>query len=169
MNKNVQQLHAYLFLNPGGVSLHEISNQLDWNDKETSKALKDLGVYLANSGLEIVEHDNRVELTVRANLIPNLKSTRKVVEQLSSSAMEVLAVIAYQQPITKDEITQIRGVNSEQSIKGLLEKNLIESVESKKEGINYTHYKTTKHFLHHIGIKSISHLPKLGKEDDPTK
>ncbi len=168
MNIDLQKLHAYLFVNSSGIGVNKICEHFGWTTKQTEELLNNLGSFLQNTGVELVRHGDHVELAARQSLVSGLKSLQKPTEQLSSSAMEVLAIIAYSQPITRDEIVQIRGINSDQSIKGLLEKNLIDSVVSKKSGINFTHFKTTKQFLHHLGINSISNLPNLGDTSEQT-
>ncbi len=168
MNKDLQKLHAYLFVYSSGVTIDELCEQFGWTTNEIEVLLGKLGSFLKNTGTELIRHNNNVELAARQSLVKGLGSPQKTTEQLSTSAMEVLAIIAYRQPITREEIVEIRGINSDQSIKGLLEKNLIDSVVSKKGGINFTHFKTTKQFLHHLGINSISNLPSLGNTDEKT-
>ena len=82
-------------------------------------------------------------------------------KKLSQAAMETLAIIAYRQPITKLEIEQIRGVNSDYSVQRLLEKELI-SIEGKAETpgrpILYT---TSSLFMDYFGLNNLSQLPQL--------
>jgi len=82
---------------------------------------------------------------------------------LSQAAMEVLAIIAYNQPITKSYITQIRGINSSEIVENLLEKNLLtESGYLNVPGKPMT-YKTTDKFLIVFNLKSLSELPDISK------
>jgi len=82
-------------------------------------------------------------------------------KKLSQAAMETLAIIAYRQPITKLEIEQIRGVNSDYSVQRLLEKELI-SIEGKAETpgrpILYT---TSSLFMDYFALNNLSQLPQL--------
>lgn len=82
-------------------------------------------------------------------------------KKLSQAAMETLAIIAYRQPITKLEIEQIRGVNSDYSVQRLLEKELI-SIEGKAETpgrpILYT---TSSLFMDYFGLNNLTQLPQL--------
>lgn len=81
-------------------------------------------------------------------------------EKLSHASTEVLAIVAYRQPITKSQIDVIRGVDSAGTVAQLLERNLIEAV-GKMEGPGRpTLYGTTKEFLRHFGLKDISELQK---------
>lgn len=88
-----------------------------------------------------------------------LKSINKT--KLSKASLETLAIIAYNQPTTKPQIEQIRGVNSDYSIQKLLDKNLIE-ISGREEGPGKPLvYQTNQKFLDYLGIKSIKDLPDL--------
>ena len=81
--------------------------------------------------------------------------------RLSRAALEALAIIAYNQPITRVEIDQIRGVDSTGVIGVLLEKRLVE-ISGRKEVIGRPFlYATTNEFLETFGLKSLRHLPSL--------
>ncbi|MGN0733369.1 MAG: SMC-Scp complex subunit ScpB [Emergencia sp.] len=83
------------------------------------------------------------------------------VKRLSQSALEVLAIIAYKQPVTKGEIDAIRGVKSDRVIEGLMKKDLI-MVRGKSNGIGRPLlYGTTDAFLKNFGFKTIKDLPEI--------
>jgi len=92
--------------------------------------------------------------------------------KLSQSAIETLAIVAYQQPVTKPEVDDIRGVDSGYILRQLLEKVLIEVSGRLDAPGKPLLYRTTKHFLKHFGINSIDELPKpreieeILKDDD---
>lgn len=161
MNIAAQKLHAILFTNPLGVEKNVFLESKFWTEEKLDGAIKELRDFLNGSGLEIIEHEDRLTLAARKALLTDGATLQKSSESLSGSALEVLAIVAYRQPITKDEIAQIRGFNSEQSLRGLLEKNLIEKRSTKRAGINYTYYHTTSTFLQHMGLGSIADLPPL--------
>lgn len=82
-------------------------------------------------------------------------------QSLTAKTLETLAIIAYKQPITKNEIEQIRGVKSEYSITSLLDKGLI-AVSGKKDVVGTPNlYMTTDLFLSHFGIHNLNELPPL--------
>lgn len=85
----------------------------------------------------------------------NLKDKKK----LSGAALETLAIIAYRQPVTKAEVEQIRGVNSDYSIQKLLEKDLIKL--APKKDSNAVKYEVSQTFLDYFGLNSTNDLPKL--------
>ncbi len=81
-------------------------------------------------------------------------------KKLSKSALEVLSIIAYKQPITKIEIEEIRGVSSDYTIRKLLEKDLID-IQGRSEGPGRPLlYGTSEKFMNYFGLKQISDLPK---------
>lgn len=81
-------------------------------------------------------------------------------KRLSSAQLETLSIIAYKQPVTKGEIEQIRGVNSDYSVQKLLEKELIE-IKGKSDGVGKPIiYGTSDKFMEYFGINSIKDLPQ---------
>jgi segregation and condensation protein B len=81
-------------------------------------------------------------------------------KRLSTAQLETLSIIAYKQPITKGEIEQIRGVNSDYSVQKLLEKELVE-IKGKSEGVGKPLiYGTSQKFMEYFGINSIHDLPQ---------
>jgi segregation and condensation protein B len=87
-------------------------------------------------------------------------SSEKSKRRLSQAALETLAIIAYKQPITKPELEQIRGVNSDYILNTLLEKNLI-TITGRAETIGRPLlYGTTTEFLKYFGLYNLSDLPK---------
>lgn len=89
----------------------------------------------------------------------HIKMTNR--KKLSKAAMESLAIVAYKQPISKSEIEQIRGVNSDHSVQKLMEKELIEIV-GRSEGPGKPFLLgTSQRFMEYFGLKSLTDLPKL--------
>ena len=90
--------------------------------------------------------------------------------RLSQAALEALAVIAYNQPVTRAGITAIRGVNSEGVVASLIEKGLVREVGRDKAAGNANLYGTTKAFLERFGLKDLAELPELAQfaPDDAT-
>jgi segregation and condensation protein B len=87
-------------------------------------------------------------------------SSEKTKRRLSQAALETLAIIAYKQPVTKPELEQIRGVNSDYILTSLLEKNLI-TITGRAETIGRPLlYNTTSEFLKYFGLYNLSDLPK---------
>lgn len=88
------------------------------------------------------------------------------VRRLSQAALEVLAIIAYRQPVTRSEIDSIRGIKSERVIDGLIDKGLVE-VTGRSEGVGRPLiYATTKEFLKKFGFASLKDLPEVPEYEE---
>ncbi len=81
--------------------------------------------------------------------------------RLSQAALEAMAVVAYHQPVTRQGINAVRGVNSEGVVASLVEKGLVREVGRDKNAGNAILYGTTLNFLEKFGLKDISELPPL--------
>jgi len=81
--------------------------------------------------------------------------------RLSQAALEALAVVAYHQPVTRQGVNAVRGVNSEGVIASLMEKGLVREVGRDKAGGNAILYGTTRTFLERFGLKDLAELPPL--------
>ncbi len=88
------------------------------------------------------------------------------VKRLSQAALEVLAIIAYRQPVTRSEIDSIRGIKSERVIDGLVDKGLIE-VKGRSDGVGRPLiYATTREFLKKFGFASLKDLPEVPEYEE---
>ena len=88
------------------------------------------------------------------------------VRRLSQAALEVLAIIAYRQPVTRSEIDSIGGIKSERVIDGLIDKSLVE-VSGRSEGVGRPLiYSTTKEFLKKFGFSSLKDLPEVPEYEE---
>ena len=92
---------------------------------------------------------------------------------MSPAALETLSIVAYQQPVTKLDIEQIRGVSADYAIQRLLERDLVYISGRKEDAIGKPLiYETTQQFLDYLGINDLSQLPKLSElpnnEDEVT-
>ncbi len=117
----------------------------------------------AGHAFTVVEFGGGWQMATRpdyAPLVEKLLRTRKYA-RLSRAGLEVLAIIAYRQPITRLEIDEIRGVQSSGALATLQERNLI-TVVGRSEAVGHPLlYGTTREFLGHLGLKGLSQLPDL--------
>ncbi|MBK9271076.1 MAG: SMC-Scp complex subunit ScpB [Saprospiraceae bacterium] len=114
-------------------------------------------------GIELKEIADGFQFLSKPDYFPLIADYIKINnrKKLSRAAMESLAIIAYKQPISKSEVEQIRGVNSDHSIQKLLEKELIE-IKGRSEGPGKPILLgTSLRFMEYFGLKSLSDLPKL--------
>jgi len=146
-------------------------------EEDSEKAVREILLLMQKeyekkkSPLELVEVAGGFQLVTRpeyAGWIKKLYRSRAA-SHLTQKALETLAIIAYKQPLTKQEVEAIRGVNSDAVIKTLLERNLITISGRLKAPGNPLIYKTTKYFLEYFGLKSIKDLPKLKEIDELLK
>jgi len=82
-------------------------------------------------------------------------------QKLSRASLEVLAITAYRQPITRAEIDEIRGVDSGGVLRGLIEKNLVKTMGRRKAPGRPMMYGTTKRFLEYFGLAKLADLPTM--------
>jgi segregation and condensation protein B len=162
------QLEALLFVAAEPVTTAQLAAALDVSPSVIERGLNELDAQLSNRGLRLQRHSGRVQLTTAPQLAElierflGLESTT----HLSRAALETLAIIAYQQPVTRPQIDSIRGVNSDSMMKSLLSKGLIlESGRADGPGRPIL-YSTTPEFLQHFGLNSILEMPPLAKPEE---
>ena len=158
------QLEGLLFVAAEPVPLAHLAEALDVNPTMVEAALRELETILGTRGLRLQRFSGRVQLTTAPQLAEAIERFLglEATTRLSRAALETLAMIAYQQPVTRPQIDSVRGVNSESMLKSLLNKGLIfESGRTEGPGRPIL-YSTTPEFLQHFGLSSITELPPLG-------
>ncbi|MBE7535142.1 MAG: SMC-Scp complex subunit ScpB [Anaerolineales bacterium] len=166
------QLEALLFVSGEPVALTQLAAALDVAPSVVERGLNELDASLAQRGLNLQRHAGRVQLTTASQLAGLVERFLglEATTNLSRAALETLAIVAYQQPVTRPQIDSIRGVNSDSMMKSLLHKNLIfESGRADGPGRPIL-YSTTPEFLQHFGLGSILEMPPLARpEEEETK
>ena len=158
-------LEALIFASPDPLTPKAIYKLLDSEPKEDIKAaLADLkNDYERPGGLQLVEVAGGYQIVTRPDLhewVRRLFHERST-QKLTVQALETLAVIAYRQPITALEITEVRGVNTSGVLNTLLERHLIKIVGRKQVVGRPFLYATTKEFLIRFGLNDLGDLPKV--------
>ena len=148
-----------------GVTLKQICEVLDIDINSAKTLVNNLIKYYENNnrGIFIKLYGDKYIFTTKPEYIKyyNLFKNTKESNILSQSSLETLAIIAYNEPITRVEVDELRGVNSGYIIRKLITKNLIcECGKSKLPGKPML-YKTTDYFLKYFGISNLSELPKI--------
>lgn len=158
-------VEALIFASPDPLSLKALGKLLDTEPKEDVEAavaaLK--ADYERPGGLQLVEVAGGYQIVTRQDLhdwVRRLFHERST-QKLSAQALETLAVIAYRQPITAAEITEIRGVNTSGVLNTLLERHLVKIVGRKAVVGRPFLYATTRDFLIRFGLNDITDLPKV--------
>ena len=148
-----------------GTTIKEMSNVLNISEEEVKSLLMELKKDYEDNGrgLRISYLGNAFKLTTKEEhkeyyekLVTDTKTTN-----LSNAALEVLAVIAYNEPVTRLKIDEIRGVNSSQIVRRLLARGFIK-ICGKEDSIGKPNlYKTTNEFLDYFGLSSKDDLPEI--------
>jgi len=157
------QIEGLLFVAAEPVALVHLAEALDVTPSMIEAALQELEASLRARGLRLQRNAGRVQLTTAPQLAATIERFLglEATTHLSRVALETLAIIAYQQPITHPQIDSIRGVNSDSMLKSLLSKGLIiESGRADGPGRPIL-YSTAPEFLQHFGLNSITELPSL--------
>ncbi len=157
------QVEGLLFVAAEPVTPAHLAEALEVAPSLVEAALKELDASLQTRGLRLQRHAGRVQLTTAPQLASTIERFLglEATTHLSRAALETLAIIAYQQPVTHPQIDSIRGVNSDSMLKGLLNKGLIiESGRAEGPGRPIL-YSTSPEFLQHFGINSITELPPV--------
>ncbi|RJQ43145.1 MAG: SMC-Scp complex subunit ScpB [Anaerolineaceae bacterium] len=157
-------IEAVLFVSSSSIPLAEIAKLVDISTAELSSIIKEMNdEYAETHGICIMIHNNRVQLTTSPDLAEKIEEFLglEITTTLSRAALESLAIIAYKQPITRPQIDEIRGVNSDGVVRTLLSKGLIEEMGRADSMGKPILYGTTEDFLHYFGMKSIEELPEI--------
>jgi segregation and condensation protein B len=160
----IRSVEALLFVSDSPVPAKTLAQALEATEAEVEQAIKDLEQNLFGSSLEVVRLAGGYQLSTKpefADLIANFLKPQR--QKLSRSLMEVLAIIAYKQPMTMAEIDSVRGVQSDYGVKALLERRLIQEVGRRQAPGRPVLYGTTQQFLHQFNLHDLSQLPALAE------
>jgi len=162
-------VEALLFLSPESVSVADLAEAGDIDEHEVEAALARLGPRLADEGRGVVLREVSGGWAFAAHPDAD-RAARKLLAKprtppLTQAQAESLAIIAYLQPVSRPEITRIRGVAAESAVATLLERGLIE--ESGRSRFGAAQYRTTALFERLFGLKGLEALPDPA-QFDPT-
>ena len=148
-----------------GIEAKKLQEILEIDEKELAKNLNQLKIEYENEnrGLKIDYLGNKFKLTTKKehNKYYEKLKEEEISSTLSEAALEALVIIAYNQPITRIKVDEIRGVGSSHLIRKLLLKNLIKEVGKSDTPGRPNLYGTTDEFLDYFGLKTIKDLPEI--------
>ncbi|MDE5830474.1 MAG: SMC-Scp complex subunit ScpB [Clostridia bacterium] len=160
-------IEGILFASGKTISLHEFEMALEIEQKVIIDVINEMQEEYKkeNHGIEIVKINNGYTMASKKEYHEYIYTVidKRVKPSLSGAALEVLAIIAYNPKITRAEIDNIRGVNSDASIYRLLEHNLIEEAGKLDLPGKPMSYKVTEEFLRKFGLNTLEDLPELPK------
>ena len=162
----LRALEALLFVACEPLTVQDLAKYTEADEEQVGEALKELTERYADRGFTLRRIAGGYQFVTPeqfAFLVERLY--RPKYQQLSSAALEALAVIAYKQPITRAEVAAVRQVDSDSVINTLLEKKLIREVGRVNTAGRAILYGTGEEFLSFFGIDSLDDLPRLQEEE----
>lgn len=163
MSETIDAIHALLFVADSPTSPKELADALQIPEGVVEQGLEILMEKLEKDGpIQLVKLAGGVQLSTKPEFGERVAVFLHPQKQrLSRSLLEVLAIIAYKQPITMAEMDVTRGVQSDYSVKALMERRLVQEVGRKQTPGRPVLYGTSDQFLHQFGLNDISELPDL--------
>ena len=159
IDKDIKLLEAILFASGEPVEETVLKEKIS-NKKELSKLLYDLQNFYSSRGINLIKTGSKWSFRTSEELSNNLTIFKTQKRKLSRAALETLSIIAYQQPITRSEIENIRGVQMGRgSIDHLMEIGWIKPSGRKNIPGKPTLWVTTELFIEHFGLNDLSDLP----------
>ncbi len=165
LNEIERALEAVIFASPRAISLQRLKNLLQSFSYDTSSlldVLKSLEQKMETRGFQLVKVAGGYQFRTHpatSDLLQKLLEDKPA--RLGQSALEVLSIIAYKQPVTRAEVDSVRGVDSGHLIKGLLEKNLIRTEGHAETAGRPLLYGTAPYFLEVFSLGSLDELPSV--------
>jgi segregation and condensation protein B len=148
-----------------------LAEALEVTTREVETGLAALAESYHHRGLSLQRFRDKVQLTTApaaASAVERFLGLAALTP-LSRAALEALAIVAYQQPVTRPQIEAIRGVNSDSVIKNLLGKGLIEESGRAEGPGRPVLYSTTSEFMQHFGLAALTDLPPLSLPVAPSQ
>ena len=166
MNQMKAVIEGMLFLSGDeGIDIHKLIEVLGVSKEEFDQALEELkqDYYSESRGIRIEHIEDQLKLVTKKEHKDYYEKyfSFDIDTTLSTSALEVLAIVAYNEPITRMEIDEIRGVDSSYQVRKLLSKKLIESKGKSELPGKPNQYGITNTFLEYFGLSSKEDLPKI--------
>lgn len=160
------QLEALLFVADQPASVKSLALALQVTEGQVEQGIEVLEARLEERGsLRLAKLAGGYQLCTKPEFATLIASFLKPQRQrLSKSLLEVLAVVAYKQPITMAEIDQVRGVQSDYSVRALAERRLIQEVGRKKVPGRPVLWGTSQEFLHQFKLNDLKDLPGIDPE-----
>lgn len=160
MQELISQIESLLFVSNKPLSLKQLIKFTGASEADVLVAVTELSIMRQESGVVLLSAPDGYQLATNSANTETVKNflNADLREALTEATVEVLAIIAYRQPISKAEIESIRGVNSQYSLRSLLMRGLIEKIPNPNDARGML-YQVTSEFLQQMGIISTDVLP----------
>ena len=166
-------IEAILFATGEPVSADRLAEVLELDAETVHRIAADMMSELLarDGGIYMVKLDDQYQLCTRKEYADAVRRSLDIRRNtpLSQAAMEVLAIVAYNQPVTKAFIEQVRGVDCSAVIQGLMQKNLIEEQGRLELPGRPLLYGTTPVFLRCFGVSGLAELPPLPQKEETAR
>lgn len=160
-------IESLLFVADEPVTIGRLAAAIGVGREAVEEALRELSEEYEQRGLRLQRKGERVQMVTAPEAAPHIERflDLELSSKLSAPALETLAIVAYQQPITRAEMEAVRGVNCDSVLRTLVSKGLIEEVGRLSQAGRPILYGTTFEFLQHFGLQDLAELPPLEKEE----
>lgn len=163
-------VEAVLFTMGNSVELRQLAAAIDQSEKVAKRVVENLQKrYEAeNRGMQIIALEDSYQMSTRAKYYENLIRVAATPKKhvLTEVVLETLSIIAYKQPVTKMEISKIRGVSSDHAVNRLVEYGLVYEVGRLDAPGRPAQFATTEEFLRRFGVESTTDLPTMNPEQE---
>ena len=155
-------VEAILFAAGYPVKYEKLSEVIGLSQKDLRNLISHMAEGYRDRGIQLLMYPDTCQLTTKEVFAPYIREALGIKRggNLSASSLEVLAVVAYNQPVTRAYVDTVRGVDSSYAVTSLLDKNLIEAVGRLDAPGRPMLYGTTDKFLRVFGLSSLADLPE---------
>jgi segregation and condensation protein B len=161
-------VESLLFVADEAVSIDRLASALELDAPQVEQALLELQEEYEARGLRVQQKRQRVQIVTAPEASPYIQRFLglELTGRLSPAALETLAIVAYRQPVTRAQIEDIRGVNSDSVIRTLVNRGLVEELGRLDQAGRPIIYGTTFEFLQQFGLSRLEELPPLELDGD---
>lgn len=155
-------IESVLFVSGDPIPVSDFCFKFNVTEKDVDEAVKKLREkYDEKSGIKLLSFNKKLQFASNPDYVEHIAAVLNPIRQrnLTKATLETAAIVAYKQPITRTEIEETRGVNSDYALNILLEHKLVEIVGRKDAVGRPALFGTTDEFLKRFGISSINELP----------
>ena len=160
-------IESLLFVADEPVAVERLATAIGVRRGSVEEALRELNEEYEQRGLRLQRKGERVQIVTAPEAAPHIERflDLDLSSRLSAPALETLAIVAYQQPVTRAQIEAVRGVSCDSVLRTLVSKGLIEEVGRLPRVGRPIIYGSTFEFLQYFGLDSLEELPPLDKEE----
>lgn len=155
-------LESILLVYGEGIKTDKLASITGTENAEVEKAIDELSGEYKSRGFSLIRKDDTCALGTNPENAKYIEALVKndYSEELSRSALETIAIVAYRGPLTRSHIEFVRGVNSSFTLRNLLMRGLVERIDNPKDSRSYL-YRVGLDFLKHFGLSRIEELPEF--------